>query len=180
MFLVVGESIAFFFYLAFIRSDVNVRKIYNLIQYFAGILLYVVPWSLFKYFYRAKIPVPEEIPNISHLFEYFYRVPVILEYFYRKNLFYGNWNIAWFVLILVVAISIIKRKFFVENMIVLYAIVFGLAAYGSVYCLSKNSWPYLLDGTVQNRNFLTFMPLVVYFICISIFSKKDNILGPLK
>jgi hypothetical protein len=174
--LILSDLIVLFYYLAYMNKDESARKIRIFIQYCAGILLFIAPWSVFRYIFRDKIIVPEEIPNFRHLFECFYRIPVIFEFFYRKALLYGNWNIAWFLLIIVIVISLIRKRFHLENIFVLFAIVFGLVSFGSVYCLSKNSWPYLLDGTVQNRNFLTFMPLVVYFTCISVFRKNDNIL----
>jgi len=174
--LILSNLIVLFVYQAFIKKDSFLLIASRFMQYLSGILLFQLPWSAFKFIFRDKIPVPAEIPNFSHIFDYYSRIPVILEFYYKKTLFYGNWNIAWFVLILVLLMTVLRRRLVWENIFVLFAIIWGMISFGSVYCLSSNSWPGLLDGTVQNRNFLTFTALVVYFICISIFRDDNNVM----
>jgi sensor histidine kinase YesM len=177
IFLIVNNLFVLLYFLIFKDKENNTVKFKNAIKYFVCILFFLAPWSLFRFVFREHIPVPEEIPNLFHLFDYADRIPIMLDFYYRKMFFYGNYNIAWFVLIIVTVIAIIRKRIFLENMIVLFSVFFGMSAFGSVYCFSKNCWPYLLDGTIQDRNFLTFISLVVFYSCISIFRKNDNILG---
>ena len=94
------------------------------------------------------------------------RIPVILEYFYQKMFFYGNWNIAWFALVVIAILSFNRLKSVRAFYGLVYIIVF-LTMIAFMYYLTEN-YTWLLDGTTLNRNILLIMPLVIYFIAVNL------------
>jgi hypothetical protein len=94
------------------------------------------------------------------------RLPVILSYFYNKMFFYGNWNIAWFVFVVVLILSFNRLKEARIFYTLVYILLF-LLAFGIMYYITEN-YVWLLDGTTLNRNTLIIMPLVIYFIAINL------------
>jgi hypothetical protein len=137
----------------------------HLAGYFVIALLFKAPWSIINYVYR--IP-PNEFQKIhwEQIITNLYRLPVIAQYFYQKLLFYGNWNIAWFALVVVVLLAG-KRLKDGRGFYSLFGIGLFLAMIAFMYYLTEN-YRWLLDGTTLNRNILLIMPLVVYFIAVNL------------
>jgi hypothetical protein len=78
--------------------------------------------------------------------------------------FSGNWNILWFLFLLVAVIYF--RKILATNSKYLFlSVVLNLGALVAIY-LFTHSYRYLLDGTTLNRNMLTFIPTVM--LCVAV------------
>ena len=160
------DLIAAFAYFAYFDKNDNRIKAYLLSIYAAILLLFPVSWNLFKIIYGVPAP-GDQVLYFSKMFEYANRIPVILNFYFQKAFFYGNWNLAWFVFLVILILSLVKGGFSLENMFIISGIILCMAGYGIEYYLSK-SYSFLLDGVTLNRNFLTFMPLVIYYICSAI------------
>ncbi|MCU0641436.1 MAG: glycosyltransferase family 39 protein [Candidatus Margulisbacteria bacterium] len=171
--LVISNLLVLSYFLVYLDNSAVRQKLFRLGQYAAAVLAFLLPWHAFQFIYRAQMPASGEVPVFSQIFNYYDRIPTIIEFYFRKALFYGNWNIAWFVFLVVLLVSVAARKLRREQWLVLFAIILALASFGSVYCLTDN-WQSLLEGTVQNRNALTFTPLVVYFICFTVFKGENE------
>ncbi len=152
-----------FGYLAYIDKNDIKRKVKLSALYAAMLALIPVAWQIFKVIYKVPSP-PDQVLYFSKMFEYGGRIPVIITSCFQKAFLYGHWNIAWFMFFAVLVFSLIKRKAAVEGLFVIGAIFLCIGGYGIEYYLSK-SYEFILEGTTLNRNFLTFMPLVIYYIC---------------
>lgn len=161
-----------FGYLAYFDKNDSGKKAKLSAVYAAILALIPVSWSVFKMIHNVPSP-KDQVLYFSKMFEYADRIPVIITSYFQKAFFYGHWNIAWFAFCVVLTISLMKRRVSVENIFVIGAIVLCMGGYGIEYYLSK-SYEYLLIGTTLNRNFLTFMPLVIYYICSTIPSIMEN------
>lgn len=104
-----------------------------------------------------------------------YRIPVIINHYYNKMLFYGNWNITWFVFVVVLILSFNRLKKLRTFYSLLFILLF-LCAFSLMYYITEN-YVWLLDGTTLNRNTLIIMPLVVYFISTNL---QDLLVRPQK
>lgn len=127
-------------------------------------------WSLFNVIYHIPKGIYQNI-EYTKVIENLYRLPVIMDHFYNKFFFYGNWNIAWFVFVVVLLVSysnLMKNRQFYGLLINLLC----LSAFAVLYYITPN-YQWLLDGTTLNRNTLIMMPILVYFISVSI----GNIFG---
>lgn len=164
---------AFAYFAYFDKNDNRMKASFSAI-YTAILLLFPASWSIFKMIYSVPSP-KDQVLYFSNIFEYADRIPVIVIYYFQKALFYGNWNLAWFVFVLVLIFSLIKRRFSLENTFVIGAILLCMGGYGIEYYLSK-SYDFLLNGMTLNRNFLTFMPLVIYYICSAIPAVVSDVL----
>lgn len=156
-------ALAFLSY--FDRNDNRVKVKLSAV-YMAIVALFPAIWGIFKKIYGVPSP-KDQVLYFSKMFEYAGRLPVIVIYYFQKAFYYGHWNIAWFVFFIVLILSLIKGRVSRENMFVIGAILLCMGGYGVEYYLSK-SYEYLLIGTTLNRNFLTFMPLVIYYICSAV------------
>ena len=149
--------------------------------------MYILPgfvlkaaWSLFNIVYR----IPKEIwQNIEYgkVAENLYRVPVIFERFYKRFFFYGNWNIAWFVFVVMVIIMLLpmRGRSTVRQLYSLMICALCLLAFMMTYYITP-SYTWLLDGTTVNRNTLIIMPVVIFFVSsgiTSILEHKSNTVG---
>jgi Dolichyl-phosphate-mannose-protein mannosyltransferase len=128
-------------------------------------LIFKIAWSLFNVFYR----VPKEgwqTIEYAKAIEYLYRLPVIFERFYKRFFFYGNWNIAWFMFVVMLIIMLLRS---INNPVKprqLYSLLICLLcllAFVMIYYLTPN-YTWLLDGTTVNRNTLLVMPIVIFFV----------------
>jgi hypothetical protein len=156
---------AFVYFGYFDKNDNRIKASLSVI-YAAILLFFPASWSIFKIIYGVPSP-KDQVLYFSKMFEYADRIPVIIIFYFQKALFYGHWNLAWFVFILVLIFSLIKGKFSLENTFIVGAILLCMGGYGIEYYLSK-SYDFLIYGMTLNRNFLTFMPLVIYYICSAI------------
>ncbi len=127
--------------------------------------VFKVSWSLFKLIYR----VPKEIwQNIEYgkAIECLSRIPVILERFYKRFFFYGNWNIAWFMFVVMFIIMLLpanKNPSKPRQLCSFLICLFCFSAFVLIYYITPN-YTWLLDGTTVNRNTLLIMPVVIFFI----------------
>jgi hypothetical protein len=136
-----------------------------MVNYFLVAMIFKVPWSIFNIAYHIPKNVWQKI-EYTKAFENLYRIPVIIEYFYRRMLFYGNWNIAWFVFMIVLILSL-KKLGKVKHFYSLMFIFLVMSAFAFLYYITP-SYTWLLDGTTVNRNTLIVMPLVIFFISINL------------
>lgn len=137
----------------------------NLLAYFLLAMIFKAPWSIFN----IMLNIPKNVyQNIEYykVIDNLYRIPVIIEYFYNKFLFYGNWNISWFVfaVILILSLKYITRT---RQLFSLLTIFLCIGAFAFMYYLTPN-YAWLLDGTTLNRNTLIIMPIIIYFISINV------------
>ncbi len=172
MILALVDLLAAFAYFAYFDKNDSKTRVFLSAIYTAILLIFPLSWSIFKVVFGVPSP-KDQVLYFSKMFEYADRIPVIITSYFQKAFFYGHWNIAWFAFSVVLTISLIKRRVSVENLFVIGAIVLCMGGYGVEYYLSK-SYEYLLIGTTLNRNFLTFMPLVIYYICSTIPSVMNN------
>jgi hypothetical protein len=138
----------------------------KVLGYFALAMIFKLPWSLVNIVNKIPKNVWQKI-EYNKLFANADRLPVIFDQFYKKFLFYGNWNIAWFVLLIVLVFSFNKLKD-LKKLLPLTVIVLYLAAFLFLYYLTP-SYAWLLDGTTLNRNTLIIMPILIYFISINLY-----------
>ncbi|MBI5399099.1 glycosyltransferase family 39 protein [Candidatus Saganbacteria bacterium] len=137
----------------------------NIFYYILVALIFKLPWSIFNWAYHIPKSIYQQI-EYEKIFINLDRLPVILSYFYNKMFFYGHWNIAWFVFVVVLILSFNRLKearFFYPF---IYILLF-LLAFGTMYYITEN-YVWLLDGTTLNRNTLLIMPLVIFFIAINL------------
>lgn len=153
----------------FLYHYLTQKKLFSAVQdlaiYFGLAMVFKLPWSIINVIYHVpkniyqRIEWEQALANLP-------RLPIIGEYFYSRMLFYGNWNIAWFVFIVVLILSYHSwrqpRSFYALVFIFLF-----LAAIAFMYYLTAN-YTWLLDGTTLNRNTLLIMPLVIYYIVINL------------
>jgi len=153
-------------YIFYLRSA-NRPKTYiiNMVNYFLVAMIFKVPWSIFNLAYHIPKNVWQKI-EYTKAFENLYRIPVIIEYFYKRMLFFGNWNIAWFVFMIVLILSL-KKLGKVKHFYSLMFIFLVMSAFAFLYYITP-SYAWLLDGTTVNRNTLIVMPLVIFFISINL------------
>lgn len=137
----------------------------NLLIYFLIAFIFKLPWSIINFVYHIPKNIYQRI-EYEKAFDNLYRLPVIINYFYNKMFFYGNWNIAWFVLIIVVIFSFSRLKN-VRSAYSLFYICFLLFIFSFMYYITEN-YTWLLDGTTLNRNMLLIMPLAIYFIAVNL------------
>jgi hypothetical protein len=158
------------FTLAFYLSLLDKRRLkdrsISLLLYSLPIITIYIIWYLFIGS-LGVYPSADQALHLSEIFSNLYRVPVIAGIYMQKCFVYGNWNIAWFLLFVTVSFSTIRMSFSLESIYSLLGVSLCVSVYSLVYYLS-NSYAFLLDGTTVNRNFLTFMPLVIYCICSNI------------
>jgi len=145
------------------------RKLGYSLKYFASYFflafLFKAPWLLVNYIYKIPPNIYQKV-HWEQVFTNLYRIPVIAQYFYQKMFFYGNWNIAWFVLVVVIICSYKHLQKIRTFYSLIYIVLFmGMIAF--MYYLTDN-YRWLLDGTTLNRNFLLVMPLVIYFIAVNL------------
>jgi hypothetical protein len=133
--------------------------------YFLVTLIFQAPWAIINYVYKIPKSIYQQI-EYDKVFANLGRFPVIIDQFYNKMFFYGNWNIAWFVLVIVALLSFSRLK----ELRAFYSLVYiglFLAVFAFMYYLTEN-YVWLLDGTTLNRNMLLIMPLVIYFIAVNL------------
>ena len=148
-------------FLTFVKNLDLKEKAKQFFVYAGTILLFVLPWEIFKKSY--KFPVShDQMPQISKLLENFERLPVIIIKFYEKMFFSGNWQLLW-LLVLLTIIFYFRKVFSPPRIYLLSALILNLLLLGFIY-YSTRSYGFLLDGTTLNRNLLLFSPLAVFFI----------------
>lgn len=156
----------FVLFVHLIRTNKDAGKMFgSLSKYLLIGLAFKIPWSVFNFYYHIPKNVWQKI-EYTKVFENLYRIPVIIEYFYRKLFFYGNWNIAWFVFIAALIFSLRdlkKTRYFYSLML----IILVMSAFAFLYYITP-SYQWLLEGTTLNRNILIIMPMVIYFISLSL------------
>lgn len=149
-----------------IRTNKDARTLSNcLLKYLLIGLVFKIPWSVFNVYHHIPKNVWQKI-EYTKAFENLYRIPVIIQYFYQKLFFYGNWNIAWFVFAVALIFSfkeLLKTRYLYSLMM----IILVMSAFAFLYYITP-SYQWLLDGTTLNRNVLVIMPLVIYFISLSL------------
>jgi hypothetical protein len=169
-FLMVNFVVIYLFSL--IANKDNKFFVNKVAAYFALAMIFKLPWSLTNILHKIPKNVWQKI-EYDKLFANADRLPVIFDQFYRKFLFYGNWNIAWFVLLAVLILSFNKLKD-LKRLLPLTVIALYLAAFIFLYYLTP-SYAWLLDGTTLNRNTLIIMPILIYFISINLYDiLKEN------
>jgi len=150
----------------YVRSKTEITSfVKNILSYLTIALIFKIPWAILSLVYHVPKSVYQEIQYEKALVN-LYRLPVIINYFYNKMLFYGNWNIAWFVFVVVLIFSFSRLKELRAFYSLLYVVLF-LSAFSFMYYITEN-YVWLLDGTTLNRNILIIMPLVIYFIAINL------------
>jgi hypothetical protein len=152
--------------LFYLRSQVKPLTAGKQLALYLGLaLLFKAPWSLINIAYRIPKNIYQQVhwdqalANLS-------RLPVIAQYFYQKMFFYGNWNLAWFTLVIVALLSWPRLKKGHPFYSLLYVSLL-LAMFAFMYYLTDN-YIWLLDGTTLNRNTLLIVPLVIYFITVNL------------
>jgi len=128
-------------------------------------LTFKVPWSVFNVYYNIPKSIWQKI-EYTKMFENYYRIPVIIDQFYRKLFFYGNWNIAWFVFFaaLIISFGSLNKTRYLYSLL---QIILVMSAFAFLYYITP-SYEWLLQGTTLNRNVLIIMPVVIYFISLSL------------
>ncbi|MFC1559931.1 ArnT family glycosyltransferase [Candidatus Margulisiibacteriota bacterium] len=154
------------------ENSIN-NRIKLILAYLSFILLFKLPWSIFNIYYDVPKHHFQNV-ELSNIFINLSRIPVIIERFYSRFLFYGNWNIACFAFFVLLMIILIKKAFTKKNTILISVILLNLFGLASVYYLTE-SYRFLLDGTTLIRNSLIFMPLIIYFIGYNIFMLQKEI-----
>jgi 4-amino-4-deoxy-L-arabinose transferase-like glycosyltransferase len=153
----------FFLFLLFQRGGASFKKWGKPLIYFVIPVLISGPWFIFKKIAQISSNVDQTpyLPAWDVLAE---RLNSVGRIFFEKMFFSGNWNILWFLFVLVTIIYF--RKILVTNAKFLFlTVVLNLASLAAIY-LFTHSYKYLLDGTTLNRNILTFIPTVV--LCVAV------------
>jgi hypothetical protein len=157
------------------KADSNSAK--NISMFFLAGLIFKIPWTI----YNIVFKVPNENLQVIEYWkmgENLSRLPFISKIFYEKWFFYGNWNIAWAVLLVSAACawrSLPKPRLAYSGTIVIVSYVAIAALY---YTTTPALYSWLPGGATVNRNFLLAMPLVIYFITAcahEVFSAKEEV-----
>ena len=108
------------------------------------------------------------------------RLPVILNVFYNKLFMMGNWNIAWFVFVLISVLGfqkIIRSDaayiFSISMLNLMMLFLFYLFGGQALFVL-------LLDGTVLNRYLVQFTPFLVLCIAEGFDLFRAGVKAPMK
>jgi hypothetical protein len=163
-YLMVVSAVAFALCIALQKKDLKTIAKEVLTYALIG-SVFKISWSLFKIVYG----VPKEVwQNIEYAkaIENLYRIPVIFERFYKRFFFYGNWNIAWFmfvVMFMIMPLLPIKSSLKIRQICSFLVCLLCLSAFVLIYYITPN-YTWLLDGTTVNRNTLLIMPVVIFFI----------------
>lgn len=151
-----------------------ISSVKSISVYLMVALIFKIPWSILNLAYHVQKNVYQRI-EYEKIFANMYRIPVIINHYYNKMLFYGNWNITWFVFVVVLILSFNRLKKLRTFYSLLFILLF-LCAFSLMYYITEN-YVWLLDGTTLNRNTLIIMPLVVYFISTNL---QDLLVRPQK
>jgi ABC-type multidrug transport system fused ATPase/permease subunit len=137
------------------------RCLPDVLVYCGLALVFKISWQIFNIVNKMPKSVWQTI-EYNKIFENLPRIPVIIDNFYKKMFFYGNWEIAWFVFfaVLLMAFTCLKRT---RNAFSLMMVGLCTSAIAFLYYITP-SYVWLLDGTTLNRNIMAVMPLVIYFI----------------
>lgn len=158
--------VSFILLLVFMLHNKRTLKanIRDIAAYSAFIASLSLPWYIFKSI--VGVPSVMPLPQISNMFKYLPRIPIIINYLISRDFLYGQWEIAWFVLI-VVLISSFARKKSIENVYSLIALSSSITLFFLIYFLT-GFYSYLLDGTAGHRNTMIYMPIIIYYISINL------------
>jgi hypothetical protein len=154
----------FFLFLSLQKGGATLRgKLVGMWPYLAVPVLISGPWFIFKKIAQIGSNV-DQTPYLPAFDVLVQRLNGIRQIFFEKMFLSGNWNILWFLFILVAVIYF--RKILAGNSRYLFlSVLLNLGALVAVY-LFTHSYRFLLDGTTLNRNMLTFIPTVV--LCVAV------------
>lgn len=141
-------------------------KILKAVKYLGTAALFFAPWMLF----RRLMHIPSD--KVASLSLDFDKIAIILNLFYQKLFFSGNWNITWFVII-IATILFFKRTFFTKVKYIFFAVISYLLLYIVFYIIFPGNYEILILGFTLNRNLLTFVPLAVFLLANQIVFSKE-------
>jgi len=145
----------------FISQKQMNKRVTEIVNYLLIILVFKLPWSIFNIIY--SIPKePDKVLEIGKTFENLGRVPVIAGIVFDKYFMNGNWNIVWFIFIVLLILSFYNYK----KLLLSYPLAVIFLSLGALLALYyfTGSYIYLIQGTTLNRNTLLVMPILIYFI----------------
>lgn len=150
-----------------VKDKVSYSNVVKRITGFIAIMLvFKLPWEIVNKIYSIpksawqRLELDKAIVNLG-------RIPTIYDQIQSKFLFYGNWNIAWFLLLVIIIISLLT-KYKQRKTWSLLTLTLLFTTYVVMYYITPN-YVWLLDGTTLNRNTIVMMPILIYFICLNIF-----------
>lgn len=134
-------------------------------------IVFFLPWTLFKSLNYIAFSL--QLGRAEHI-NYLERVVPVFNVCFQKLFIDGNWNIFWFIFVLVVIFrfpSIIK-----ERSSLLLAIILSNVLFYYIYYLTASSGIYgwVFDGTLICRNFISFTVLAVFLVSCHLFQPADD------
>lgn len=129
--------------------------------YLSTSLLVFFPWSLYKVLDKIEFAKTFERAG---LINYFARIGPVVHMFNRKLFIDGNWNIFWYLFIILVIFKLML--IFRDRSKYLLALVFAYILFFFVYYLtaSQQIYTFVFDGTVLCRNFMSFTLIAAFFL----------------
>lgn len=137
-----------------------------------GVLFAIIlPWVLCRIIYRPPSG-NKIIPDVPYTLDVIAgRFGFILQTFYNKLLFEGNWNLAWFALLIVSLIFI--RRIFGTDLKYLYLLLFSAVLSIFMVFLFTEMYVWLSGASVTfNRTALHFVPIVVLCVGLAVETEK--------
>ena len=165
LFLIIAPGILLY-YFVISRSNISWEGGRRKFVLFVTICLLIpAPWFIFKKVMdiRALSGQTPYLPAADVLAQ---RLISIGQIFIKKMFVEGNWNILWFIFLLTTLIYF-KRIINSTARFLFYIILISIGILIVIYLLT-DSFAFLLDGTTLNRNMLTLVPIVVFFIALII------------
>ncbi|MFC1511041.1 glycosyltransferase family 39 protein, partial [Candidatus Margulisiibacteriota bacterium] len=155
------------------NKKINLRTKANYVLALVGLILIIAaPWFYFHQplvkeiagnlavpFSQAEITAETGLPPVSE------RLGPALKTFRDKMFFFGNWHLAWGVIVL--SLIFFGRKIFKTPLVYLLAIIALNLCYTFAGLTLLDTYRFLRDGTLLNRMMLYYMPLVILFCALA-------------
>lgn len=164
LFFIVSALLIFSYYLFSNRTAESQLK--KILKFLLGVLIVIWPILFFNFKYRLGISNVE--PGMGFH-------PEIFKNLFESLFISGNWNIWWFIVLMIFIINI--KDIFTDKKLLfgwLYLFIV-LGEFMAVY-LFTNDYQYAVNQTAISRNIITLLPITVFLVGITCFSdlKLDN------
>jgi len=165
------DAIIFIISLFLTLLIIAIKKYKKINEYYKIIINYLLGILVISPFYIFLILNNLSIKNVENGLKYH---PEILKYLIPSFFYFGNWNIFWYILIILLILYI--NKIYKKSSL-FYSWVYIILSYiGFVLLyLFTEEYQYVLNGTAIYRNIILFVPIILILIFINL-NKFINII----